>query len=442
MKINWNKKYTTYAIYAAIVSAAVIFCCFIGVYIKDIWKIVLKVADVFAPVIYGFIIAYILSPIVGLLERKVLVKLRNGIARRLLSVLLTYIVFIAALVLIIYAVVPQILKSFNDLQANLALYSQSLQEWLNTVSQKSKLLAALVSAINSVIDLSMLSAPISKIIEIVFDLVAEFSPYIMSFFSAFIVQLKNIIIALVFSGYILCSKELVFAQLNKLLHVFFKDERIRKFKSGVAYADKTFGKYLMGAFLDAMIVGMLVAIAMLIFRIPYVPLVAVLVACTNIIPIFGPFIGGIPSVLIVFIADPLKALWLIAIIMVIQQIDGNFIAPRILGSSTGLPAIYVIVAITVMGGFFGIVGMIIGVPVFAIIGNIISTKTAKRVEAQKSNENTSDGSANGQNVGDGVEVASETDPASCTEEEVKEKDENTVKTEIGEFDESSEVKKQ
>ena len=320
LKINWNKKYTTYAIYAAIVSAAIIFCIFLGVYVKDIWKGVLRVFEVLSPLIYGVIIAYILTPLMGLFEKRVLVFIKHGIVRRLLSVLMTYTVFISALGLIVYAVVPQIAKSFTDLQANLAVYSQSLQDWLASISQKSKLLGALVSWLNSFIDFSALSDPITKLIEVAYDLVTEFSPYIMGFFGTLVVQLKNIVIGLVFSGYILCSKELVFAQINKLLHVLFKEERIEKLKSGVSYADKTFGKYLMGTFLDAIIVGILTAIAMLIFKIPYVPLVSVLVACTNIIPIFGPFIGGIPSFLIIFIADPLKALWFLVIILVIQQI--------------------------------------------------------------------------------------------------------------------------
>lgn len=386
MKINWNKKYTTYAIYAAIVSAAVIFCIFIGVYIKDIWAGLLRVVEVLAPLIYGIVIAYMLTPVANLFERKVLVKIRHGIIRRLLSVIFTYAVFLSALSLIIYAVVPQIGKSFTDLQANLAVYSQSLQEWLNNISQQSDLLAALVSWLNSVFDFSMLSAPLSKIIEVIYELVTEFSPYIMGFFGSLVVQLKNIIIGLVFAGYILFSKELVFAQINKVMHVFFKEERIEKLRRGVKYADKTFGKYLMGMFLDAIMVGVLTAIAMLIFDIPYVPLVSVLIACTNIIPIFGPFIGGIPSVLIIFIADPLKALWFLIIIVVIQQIDGNLIAPRILGSSTGLPALYVLVAITVMGGLFGLGGMIIAVPLFAILAKVINDKTEARARAKKEAE--------------------------------------------------------
>jgi predicted PurR-regulated permease PerM len=196
------------------------------------------------------------------------------------------------------------------------------------------------------------------------------------------VQLKNIIIGLIFAGYLLCYKELVFAQVKKLLNAFLKRDTIKKIGSAVRTTDKTFGQYLIGTFLDAIIVGILTATALIIFKIPYVPLISVLIACTNIIPIFGPFIGAIPSFIFIFIASPLKAIWFVAIMLVIQQIDGNIIAPRVLGGTTGLPAIAVITAITIMGGLFGVGGMIIGVPVFALIGKFLHTKTEQKALAK------------------------------------------------------------
>lgn len=383
MKINWNKRYTTYAIYACIVLAAVIFCIFLGVYVQDIWGGVLKVVDVFSPLLYGCAIAYILHPIVDFFEKKILSGVKHGVARRGISVAIAYLVFMSVIALLFYAVVPQIVRSFNDLQSSLARYSESLREWLEKVSAGSGILATIVNKLSEYVDLSVFSQPISQIMESVYKLLKDFSPYIMSFMSSFMVQLKNIVLGLVFAGYLLCSKELVFAQINKLLHVLFSEKRINKIKATVRYTDKTFGKYLMGTFADAVMVGILTAVAMLIFRMPYVPLVSVLVACTNIIPIFGPFIGAIPSALFIFISDPIKAFWFIIIILVIQQVDGNFIAPRILGGSTGLPAIVVIIAITVMGGLFGIIGMIIAVPSFAVLAKLFDDKTKEKLAKKR-----------------------------------------------------------
>lgn len=404
LKINWNKKYTTYAIYAGIVSAAVIVCIFIGVYISDVWSGIVKVFDVLAPLIYGIATAYILNPLLKIFEKSILRKIKNRMLRRGIGVLLTYAVFLAALVFLVYLVIPQFVSSFRELEGSLAKYSQSLQDWLSDISQQAGFLADIVKELEKHIDFSFFSSSVGELIGVVYKLVVEFSPHILGFLQAFAAQVIKIVVGLVFAGYLLCSKELLFAQLNKLLHVLFKSERIAKIKSGVGYVDKTFGKYIMGALLDAIFVGCITALGMFILSFitgmprQYIALISVIVACTNIIPVFGPFIGGVPSAVIIFIADPVNAFWFVALIIVLQQIDGNFVAPRIYGSTTGLPALYVIIAITVMGGLFGVVGMIIGVPVFAIIGNAISRKTNKRISEKKAEiesgvQTTSDGYA-------------------------------------------------
>ncbi len=386
MKINWNKKYTTYAIYAALICAAIIFCIFVGVYMKYIWSAILFVLNVFAPLFYGCIIAYILTPLMRIFEQRLFVKIKHGMLRRGISVLLTYVVFVSALGLLVYAVGPQLVKSLNELQKNLAVYSASLQSWLDSVSQNSALLASMINAIMQRIDLSIFTQPLEQLLQSAYDLIKNFSPYIVGFVSSFMIQLRNILIGLIFAGYILLYKELVFAQIKKLMNAFLKRKTIEKIKYAVKTTDKTFGQYFMGAFLDAIFIGVLTAVALLIFRIPYVPLISVLIACTNIIPIFGPFIGAIPSFIIIFISNPLQALWFVCIILVIQQIDGNIIAPRIYSGTTGIPAIAVTTALIVMGGMFGVPGMIIGVPVFALIGKFINNVTEKRLALKASEE--------------------------------------------------------
>ncbi len=389
MKINWNKKYTTYAIYAGIVSAAVIVCIFIGIYISDVWKGFLKVVDVFSPLIYGIAIAYVLNPLLKIFEKSILRKIKNRMLRRGIGVSLTYAVFLFALCFLLYLVIPQFVSSFRELEGSLAKYSQSLQEWLDDISRQAGFLADIVNELEKHIDFSFFSSSVGELIGVVYKIVVEFSPHILGFLQVFAAQVIKIVVGLVFAGYLLCSKELLFAQINKLLHVLFKEERIAKIKNSVGYVDKTFGKYIMGALLDAVFVGCMTAIGMFVLSFitgmprQYIALISVIVACTNIIPVFGPFIGGVPSAVIIFIADPVNALWFVALIVVLQQIDGNFVAPKIYGSTTGLPALYVIIAITVMGGLFGVIGMVIGVPVFAIIGNAISRKTNKRINEKK-----------------------------------------------------------
>lgn len=390
MKINWNKKYTTYAIYAALICAAVIFCIFLGIYMEYIFSGILFVLNIFAPLLYGCIIAYLLMPLMRIFERKLLVKIKNGMLRRGISVLLTYTVFLSALALLVYAVGPQLVKSLNELQKNLAIYSASMQSWINSVSENSAILAYIVEVIMQYFDLSILSQPLEQLLQSAYELIKNFSPYIIGFISSFMIQLKNIFIGLIFAGYLLLYGELVSAQIKKLMNAFLKPKTINLIKSAIKTTDKTFGQYFKGAFLDAVFVGVFTAIALVIFKIPYVPLISVLVACTNVIPIFGPFIGAIPSFIIIFISNPLKALWFIGIILVIQQIDGNIIAPRIYSGTTGIPAIAVTTALIVMGGLFGVFGMIIGVPVFSLIGKFINTVTEKKAAKSKTHDSEGD----------------------------------------------------
>ncbi len=386
MKINWNKKYTTYAIYAGIVSAAVIVCIFIGVYIKDVWNWARKVADVFAPLLYGVAIAYILNPLMKIFEKTIFRKIRNRMARRGLGVLLTYVVFLSIFGFLVYLIIPQLALSFRELEGSLAKYSQSLQNWLNDISQQAGFLADIVNELEKHIDFSFLSASISELIGIAYKLVIEFSPQISGFLQSFAEQVINIVIGLVFAGYLLCSKELLFAQINKLLHVFFKPERIKKMKNGVLYADKTFGKYLMGALLDAIIVGCITAGGMFVLSFitgmprQYIALISVIIAFTNIIPIFGPFIGGIPSAIIIFMVSPLKCLIFVIFIILLQQLDGNFIGPKILGNSVGINGFWIMFSIILGTGLFGFMGMLLGVPVFVIIYTAISMLIERKLK--------------------------------------------------------------
>jgi len=196
------------------------------------------------------------------------------------------------------------------------------------------------------------------------------------------VGVKNLLIGLFISIYILSSKESLHAGVRKLTAALFKDQTRTRLLRYTRVANRTFGNYFVGVLVDACVVGLVSFVILPIFRIPYAPLVATIVGITNIIPIFGPFIGAIPSAFIIFIANPSKALLFVILIIVIQQIDGNIIAPKILGNSTGISSLGVIVAIVIMGDLFGIIGMIVGVPVFAmiimVINEIVETKLKDR----------------------------------------------------------------
>ena len=387
MKINWNRKYNTYAAYACIVGAAIICCIFLGIYVDSVAAFFGRVLDIVAPIFYGAAIAYIMTPVENLFEKKVFKKLRPRMFKRAISMVLTYAIFISVAALLIYAVIPQLVRSFNDLQSSLIVYSKSLQDWVDSIKASSPIIGDVLQKMVDSLDLSALEQPISSLLQKIYDLLSSLSPYVVSMVGDVMLQIKNIILGIIFSAYFLASKELVIAQSRKILRAVLADEKYKKLSYFIRFTDKTFGRYLLGTMLDSIFVGLEFFAVMNIFDIPYAPLVSVVCGFTNMIPIFGPFIGAIPSFLIIFISNPIKALWFVLIVLAIQQIDGNIIAPRIIGESTGLSAIAVISSVTVMGGLFGIIGMVIGVPLFAVFANLINQKTDEKISAREAEHN-------------------------------------------------------
>ena len=167
------------------------------------------------------------------------------------------------------------------------------------------------------------------------------------------------------------------------------DDKVEKVTSYCSEIDRTFGGFISGKILDSIIIGIICFISMTILRMPNTALISVIVGVTNVIPFFGPFIGAIPSAIIILLVEPSKTIWFIILIIAIQQLDGNVIGPKILGGTTGLPAFWVIFSLLLFGGFLGVFGMIIAVPVFAMIYNGIKRFTDKRLE-RKNKKNATD----------------------------------------------------
>ena len=188
---------------------------------------------------------------------------------------------------------------------------------------------------------------------------------------SFVAFLKNLVIGLIVSVYLLASRKKFGQQGKLILYSLVKRRWADLFLEEICYADKMFGGFINGKILDSAIIGVLCYIACLIFKFPSALLVSVIIGVTNVIPFFGPFIGAIPATLLILIQNPIKALWFVLFVLVLQQVDGNIIGPKILGNTTGLSSFWVLFAILLFGGLWGFVGMIIGVPLFAVIYDII-----------------------------------------------------------------------
>ena len=190
-------------------------------------------------------------------------------------------------------------------------------------------------------------------------------------------------VALIISVYLLMSREEFFAQLRKVLYALFSKKTVEKLLYVGRLTNTTFNGFINGKLIDSLIIGILAFICLSIMKMPYALLISVIIGVTNVVPFFGPFIGAIPSAFIIFIVNPIQAIWFLLFILILQQIDGNIIGPKILGGTTGLPAIWVMFAILVGGGLAGFAGMILGVPTVAVLYTLFKAYVRQRLETKK-----------------------------------------------------------
>ena len=333
--------------------------------ISSLSGIFTSVASVLTPILMGAAFAYLLNPILMIYELKVFHKMKNKNAIRALSITMTYVT--AALILVAFAflLIPQLVKSISMLRFD--VYISTATAYIN------KLINLIFgnSDIEEVVDKQSLLNFVSKLLSGSGNFLENVSAYVLEYGAGLFAGVKNTVLAFFISIYVLISKERLIAQGKKFVTAVLPRETTKRLYRYVTLAHQTFSRYLVGMIIDALFVGILTLIFMLIFRIPSALLVATIVACTNVIPVFGPFIGAIPSFIIIFIESPIKALIFLVLVVVIQQIDGNIIAPKILGNSTGLSSLGVIVSIIIMSKYMGLIGMVLGVPIFSVIVTIV-----------------------------------------------------------------------
>ncbi|MDY5912338.1 MAG: AI-2E family transporter [Inconstantimicrobium porci] len=385
MKIDWNKKYNTIAVYVFLVIAAVILF-YLGLSrISDLFDKIEVVISILQPFIIGFAIAYILNFILKFYEDRVLkddylkkIKIKK---KRTLGLIMTYFTAMLFIYLFSHFVMPQLIDSISRLANNVPKYGPNIINTADEVMRKFKISQEQMDTISET--LKNVSSHVSKI-------VIDFIPTIGTYAAKFASRLWNIVLGFIISIYMLADKEKFAAIFKKVVFSIFNKNYSNKILMLASKSNDTFGKFFVGKIIDSAIIGVLTFVVLSIARMPYTLLLSVIIGLTNIIPFFGPFIGAIPSFIIILCVDPIKALWFIAIIFVIQQIDGNLIGPKILGDSIGISAFWILFAILVAGKFMGIVGMIIGVPVFAVIYTIIKENVENRLDKKGLKTDTRD----------------------------------------------------
>ena len=323
-------------------------------------------SSILAPVTIGLVLAYICNFFLRFFEYKVFYKLKRRTVNRAFSMLFTYLLVLAIIAGIVWLIIPSVIESVTDLRANGMTYINTLVTSLNDFL--SKLPFPLPNDGTGIVSLEKL---LNFTLELLGDSGTSIVTNVASFAGGALTVLKNIIVGIFISIYVLLSKEKLNAGCRRVFRALLSEKNEKQLLYYVGKAHDKFGGFLIGKLVDSTMVTLVCMLLFSIFDIPYAILIAVIIGVTDFIPFFGPFIGAIPSALIIFIADPMKAILFVLLILVVQQIDGNLIAPVILGDRTGLSSLGVIVAVTVMGGVLGIPGMLIGVPLFALIMTIL-----------------------------------------------------------------------
>ncbi len=287
------------------------------------------------------------------------------------------------IVFLFWIIIPQLVRSLSLLVQNITFYINEAENFIQNLSTRfgqDNLYQDQLEKVMKTLETSI-DTWISEILENALNTVVNVTSYI-----------TNWIIGIVFSVYLLYNKEMLLRQIRKAIQAFFSQKHFDRIFELSARANRMFSGFIAGNLIDAMIVGVLCFIGASIIGTPFPLLISVIIGVTNIIPVIGPFIGAVPSALIILLVDPIKALIFVAMIIAIQQVDGNIIKPRLFGNRVGLSSVWVLLAIVIGGGFFGIMGMVFAVPIFAllysILSDVINSRLAKKniaIEADHEN---------------------------------------------------------
>ena len=385
MKINWNNKYATIAMYAFLVICGSILL-YLGIsHITLIKGSVNDFISTLQPFIIGGALSYLLNFILKFYEDRILshdfFKSLKKSYKRSVGLLLTYITASIITYLFIQFVLPQLVDSIVGLVNNIPEYVNELTRVTNDIFDNLNLQPEYSNLITD---------KFGESVTYIITMISNLIPVIGNFVVGATSSILNIIIGIIISIYILIDKEKFMALGKKIVYALCSKEKAKFILRLATQSNMTFSKFIGGKILDSFIIGVLTFLILTIFKMPYVLLISVIVGVTNIIPFFGPFIGGIPAAIIILFVSPIQALWFVIIIIVIQQIDGNIIGPKILGDSIGISAFWILFSLLVAAKFMGFVGMVVGVPLFAIfysiIKEIIENKLSKKglpVETEK-----------------------------------------------------------
>lgn len=366
MKKLFDNKVVQIGVMAFLVIAACILFTFVLMHVKDILAFIKSLVSIMMPLVFGLVLAYVMHPIVNLFDKKVFKKIEKESTRRNVSILCTIFAILGVFAALFSIVLPELFQSIQSLIINVPDYLKELEVWiLDWLNDNPELKQSVMQNYDKAAEY-ILNAANNIVLPVVDTFVNGLSTGIIGIFSF----IFNLVIGLVFAVYLLANTKKFGAGIRKTLYSIFEVDSVNGFIDEVKHINHVFGQFMIGKVCDSSIVALSTFLFLLIFGYPYPLLIAVIIGLTDLIPYFGPYIGTIPSALLICLVDPIKAITFVLWIVVLQQIDSNLITPRIQTKATGLPSFWVLFAITLFGGLFGLIGLLIAVPCFTIIYEI------------------------------------------------------------------------
>ena len=356
--------------FCVIVSSVLVFY-FLG-WLPIIWRMIKKLLGILSPFIYGFVMAYLLMPVFNglyrVLQPKLAQRMKRGtqIAKGLCSIL-SLLIGLAVVGVLLWMVLPQLIVSVFSLLESMDTYLDEISTWVASLLKD-----------NPVIERNFLQLYEQFSTQVVDWVQNSALPQLVALMTGVVTTVSvlfDLLIGIIIALYILNSKDTFCAQAKKTLYSLFSIQRANRIIKRVAYIHRVFGGFITGKLIDSLIIGLLcfaglrilMGFGLMTMDQSYALLISVIIGVTNIIPFFGPFIGAVPSTILIMVISPVQAVYFVLFILALQQFDGNILGPKILGNSTGLSSFWVMFAILVFGGVFGFVGMAVGVPLFAVL---------------------------------------------------------------------------
>ena len=376
MKNQRFKPYIYWGVTAVLVIAACVMFAFLLLKIKDVKAAIRLVNGILTPIIYGAVLAYLLTPVYNwtyrqmrkLTEKKFKKeKIHNRIGR-LMATTVSLALLLAVVIGLIWLLLPQLISSIMGVVDSLPANVDNFSRWLAQLLKDNPDIEATVMS-NYDKGFDMLQKYLNtELMPNLDKVIGGVSSGVISVLVVF----KNILIGLIVMVYLLNIKETFATQGKKVIYGVLSVRMANRVIEKIRYTHQVFGGFIIGKLLDSLIIGIICFVCTNFMKMPYALLVSVIIGVTNIIPFFGPFIGAVPATILILLVNPMKALYFVIFVFLLQQFDGNILGPKILGDSTGISSFWVLFSILLFGGVFGFVGMIIGVPTFAVIYNLFS----------------------------------------------------------------------